>query len=97
MFLKAYQLAAPACYSQGTVDNPVSKRYGLVMIRVSIQALKSGFAAWAGMAAQGQTIQITKHNRPYLLLTGCKNAVVHHGSRAGIGQLRSALKAPTHG
>ena len=67
------------------------------MISVSIQALKSGFAAWAGMAAEGQTVQITKHNRPYLLLTGCKNVAVHHGSRAGIGQLQSALKAPTHG
>lgn len=67
------------------------------MISVSIQALKSGFAAWAGMAAGGQTVQITKHNRPYLLLTGCRNAAVHQGSRAGTGELRSALKGPTHG
>lgn len=67
------------------------------MISVSIQALKSGFAAWAGMAAGGQTVQITRHNRPYLLLTGCKNAAVHYGSRAGVGELGSALKGPTHG
>ena len=67
------------------------------MISVSIQALKSCFAAWAATAAQGQAVQITRHNRPYLLLTGCKNQAVHHGSRAGIGQLESALKAPTHG
>jgi antitoxin (DNA-binding transcriptional repressor) of toxin-antitoxin stability system len=67
-----------------------------VMRSVSIQALKAGFAAWAGMAAGGETVQITKHNRPYLLLTGCRNAAVHQGSRAG-GELGSALKGPTHG
>lgn len=68
----------------------------MYMETVSIQGLKSNFARWAGLAAAGTTIQVTRHNRAYVCLTGCAPASVHRGSRVG-GSLAPALAGPTKG
>lgn len=58
--------------------------------------LKANFAHWAAKAAAGATVQITRHNRPYVQLAGCTPEAVHEGSRVGMA-LESELNGPTHG
>lgn len=67
------------------------------MTSVSVQKLKSDFARWAALAASGETIQVTRHNRDYVRLTGCRSAAVHWGKRVGTGSLDSVLDGPTKG
>lgn len=66
------------------------------MKNVSIQALKANFAQWAAQAAAGETVQITRHNRPYVQLTGCRPEAVHEGSRVGMA-LEPEPSGSTHG
>ena len=67
------------------------------MHTVSIQSLKTNFAFWAAKAAAGETVQVTRHNREFVRLSGCQAEGVHVGSRVGIEPLKSALQGPTRG
>lgn len=67
------------------------------MTTVSVEALKANFAHWASKAASGETVYVTRHNRPFVQLTACKEPSVHVGSRVGKGQLTPAVSKGTGG
>lgn len=67
------------------------------MESVSIQKLKASFAYWAARAAAGETVQITRHNRAYVQLTGCRPEAVHEGCLVGKELPKPELNGPTRG
>jgi antitoxin (DNA-binding transcriptional repressor) of toxin-antitoxin stability system len=67
------------------------------MVSVSIQVLKAQFAHWAAKAVKGEAVQITRHNRPYVMLTGCSSSHVYVGPEVGKRGLRPAIKGGTNG
>jgi len=62
-----------------------------------MQELKENLSALAEMAAQGETIEITKHNKPFIRLTPATMPGLHVGRFAGKKPLKSAVSKNTGG
>ena len=62
-----------------------------------MQELKENLSALAEMAAKGEIIEITKHNKPFIQLTAATAEGLHIGSRAGKSTLKSAVTKSTGG
>ena len=67
------------------------------MKRVSIQDLKAQLSAAVADAEAGETIVITRHNKPVAQLSPARVPHVHVGARSGPGGLKPALKRGTNG
>jgi antitoxin (DNA-binding transcriptional repressor) of toxin-antitoxin stability system len=67
------------------------------MENVPLNVLKKDLAYWTEQAAKGKVIQITKYNRPYVLLTKGQSAGLYIGKRYGRTDLSSPLKEASHG
>lgn len=71
--------------------------YYFSMHTAPMQELKENLSALAEKAAQGETIEITKHNKPFIRLTPATADGLHVGSRAGKIALKSAVIKSTGG
>jgi len=67
------------------------------MESISIQDLKGRLSAAVAEAERGETIVITRHNRPVAKLTSAQAAHLHVGSRHGRTALKPAVRASTKG
>lgn len=67
------------------------------MESVPIKELKKDLSYWTEQAAQGKTIQITKYNRPYVVLTKSFEGGLYRGKQVGKGALCSLLNRATQG
>jgi prevent-host-death family protein len=67
------------------------------MKSVSLKDLKQNLSQYAEEAAQGASIQVTKYNRPFVLLVGARSPSLHIGLRAGTGFLQTVGKKATEG
>lgn len=59
--------------------------------------LKENLSALAEMAAQGETVEITKHNKPFIRLTPATGPGLHIGRNAGKTPLKTAVSKNTAG
>jgi antitoxin (DNA-binding transcriptional repressor) of toxin-antitoxin stability system len=67
------------------------------MINVPIKELKENLSDWAEKASNGAVIQITKYNRPYILLTSGQPLGLVRGSMVGRQSLAPVLRKGTQG
>jgi antitoxin (DNA-binding transcriptional repressor) of toxin-antitoxin stability system len=67
------------------------------MENVPLHELKKNLAYWAEKAAQGEVIQITKYNRPFVVLTKSQTTGLYIGKRVGKPFAKSGLKNATKG
>lgn len=67
------------------------------MKKIAIKELKENLSDYAEMAAEGELIEISKYNRPYVYLSGVAEASVHYGSKVGKENLTSSLKMASKG
>lgn len=63
------------------------------MKSVPLKDLKNNLAGFAEMASHGETILITKHNKPYVRLSAANEPDVRVGTRFAKGRLRPCLKS----
>lgn len=59
--------------------------------------LKQNLSALAELAAQGETVEVTKHNKPYVRLTPAIAAGLHIGQQAGKQPIKTAVQKNTGG
>jgi prevent-host-death family protein len=71
--------------------------YCYFMRVVEMHELKQNLSALAELAAQGETIEITKHNKPYVRLIPATAVGLHMGQQAGKRSLRTAVRINTGG
>ncbi|MBE7437980.1 MAG: type II toxin-antitoxin system prevent-host-death family antitoxin [Spirochaetales bacterium] len=64
---------------------------------VPLKELKANLAMYAEEAAAGETIEITRYNRPYVRLITASSDGLRRGSRLGMAELKSAGKAASQG
>jgi prevent-host-death family protein len=69
----------------------------MAMKRISIQALKSRLSSAVAEAEAGETIVVTRHNRPVAQLGPAREAHVHRGKASADARLKPALKRATKG
>lgn len=62
------------------------------MKKISLNELKIALSEYAEDAAQGEIVEVTKYNRPYIRLVGAMNEAMTVGARFGQGELRAVLK-----
>jgi prevent-host-death family protein len=67
------------------------------MKQISVQDLKGQLSAAIAEAESGETLVITRHNRPVAKLAPARHPVVHQGKYYGRAKLRPVLKAGTRG
>lgn len=67
------------------------------MKKVSLKELKQNLSQYAEEASQGEPIEVTKYNKPFLYLSGAFSPSLHIGSRVGQGTLAPAGKAASGG
>lgn len=67
------------------------------MKQISIQDLKAQLSAAVAEAESGETIVITRHNKPVARLGPAGPRHLHRGEAAGTGRLRPAIKRGTNG
>ena len=67
------------------------------MKKTSIQDLKSRLSAAVAAAEAGDTILVTRHNRPVAQLGPAHPAPVHRGANVGCGRLEPAIRRSTRG
>jgi prevent-host-death family protein len=67
------------------------------MKRISIQTLKSRLSSAVAEAEAGETILVTRHNKPVARLGPASEAHVHRGKAVGEGGLKPAIKGGTGG
>lgn len=67
------------------------------MKNVPLKTLKENLSWWVGEAARGEQVQVTKYNRPYILLASCEGSGLYRGKRAGQATLKSVLHEGTGG
>ena len=67
------------------------------MKSVTLKNLKAHLSEYAEEASKGQTIYITKHQKPYILLTGAKTSTFHVGHQVGLRSLKSISKKASMG
>lgn len=59
--------------------------------------LKENLSALAEIAASGETVEITKHNKPFIRLTPAAEPGLHIGRNAGKTSLKIAVSKNTAG
>lgn len=59
--------------------------------------LKENLSALAEIAANGETVEITKHNKPFIRLTAATAQGLHVGRFAGKQPLKTAVSKNTGG
>ena len=62
-------------------------------IKVSLKQLKQELGAIASSAAQGARIDVTRYNKPYLVLVGAAEQSLQVGASADNFTLKPALKS----
>jgi prevent-host-death family protein len=62
-----------------------------------MQELKENLATLAEIAAGGETVEITKHNKPFIRLMPATAPGLHIGRNAGQAKLRAAVAKSTAG
>lgn len=62
------------------------------MKKVPLKELKENLAHWAEVAALGESLEVTKHNKPYIMLIPCALPHVRAGQNVGKIFLTPALK-----
>lgn len=68
------------------------------MKSVPLKDLKNHLASFAEMASRGESILVTKHNKPYVRLSGAAEPDVRVGSSFETARLKPCLKnAKTRG
>ena len=67
------------------------------MKRISIRDLRARLSATVAEAESGETIVITRHNRPVAKLCPSTPTLVHWGTRVGTAPLRPAATGATEG
>lgn len=68
------------------------------MERVPLKDLKLNLSRWAEEASKGAVIEVTKHNRPYIIVRGSEPGHLLIGERVGGQELSPALERdPTNG
>jgi prevent-host-death family protein len=69
----------------------------IVMNQVSYQHLKQHLSETLDRAEKGESILISRHNRPCAMLIAAGNTGVHVGKQYGQGVLAPAIKSSTGG
>jgi prevent-host-death family protein len=69
----------------------------MAMKQISVQDLKGQLSAAIAEAESGETLVITRHNRPVAKLAPASQPVVHQGKNYGRARLKPALKVGTRG
>jgi antitoxin (DNA-binding transcriptional repressor) of toxin-antitoxin stability system len=64
---------------------------------VSLKDLKEDLSNWTEVAAKGETVQVTRYNKPYVLLGPAAMPGVRMGSRVGESLKPCFDKDPTSG
>jgi antitoxin (DNA-binding transcriptional repressor) of toxin-antitoxin stability system len=64
---------------------------------VPLKTLKENLAYWAEEASKGERVQVTKYNRPYVVLGPYEGSGLYCGSKAGREPLKSVLSQATRG
>lgn len=67
------------------------------MKSVPLKELKEDLSFWVEKASQGEVIQVTKYNRPYVLIAPSQVAGLIQGRHVGEGGLKSVLKEGSSG
>ena len=67
------------------------------MKSVPIKVLKQELARWTEIASKGETVEITRHNKPFARLGPAWGPEVHIGRHLGRGGLRPAVDKGTNG
>lgn len=67
------------------------------MKSVPLKDLKENLSSWVEKASNGDIIQVTKYNRPYVILAPGELPGLVRGRRAGQGGLTSLFKEATGG
>lgn len=67
------------------------------MKSVPIKDLKRNLSSWTEEAAKGERVQVTKYNRPYVVLSPAGATGIHVGKKVGKEPLKSVLKEATKG
>jgi prevent-host-death family protein len=67
------------------------------MHTAAMHELKENLSALAAMAAHGEVVEITKHNKPYIRLTPAIGPGLHVGNRVGKVRLKTAVIKNTGG
>ena len=67
------------------------------MKSISIKDLKLFLARYAEEVARGQTIHVTKYNKPFIQITPAAPGGLRLGSRVGKASLKPVAKAATKG
>ena len=67
------------------------------MSSVTLKDLKEDLSSWAQRAAKGETIHVTKYNRPYIVLGPSNPKGLHVGSRVGKGHFVAVVKGGLRG
>lgn len=71
--------------------------YSFSVHTAPMHELKQNLSALAGLAARGETVEITKHNKPYVRLVPAAAVGLHIGQQAGKRSIRTAVKKNTGG
>ncbi|MBL7684863.1 MAG: hypothetical protein JNK65_02380 [Deltaproteobacteria bacterium] len=67
------------------------------MKSVPLKDLKENLSYWAEEAAHGEKVQVTKYNKPYIMLGPTEVSFLHQGIQSGREPLRSVLRQGTKG
>ena len=67
------------------------------MKSVSLKDLKKHLSEVTEQAARGEVVQVTKYNKPFVVLMGVASPAVHVGSKVGTTSLVSIGKKLTRG
>lgn len=62
-----------------------------------MQELKENLSTLAEIAANGETVEITKHNKPFIRLTPAVGPGLHIGRNAGKAQIKTVVSKNTAG
>lgn len=71
--------------------------YTVKMKKIAIKELKENLSDYAEMAAEGEIIEVSKYNRPYVYISGVAEASLHYGSKVGKLNLTSSFKLASKG
>ena len=81
----------------GGIDEKFNKKYIFQMLNVPLKDLRKNFSRWAEKASQGDIIQVTRYNRPYILLISGQKEGLIQGNRVGQETLSTVLRKGTGG
>ena len=64
---------------------------------VSLKELKEDLHAWTDLASRGTPVQVTRYNKPYIMLIAVAATEVRVGSLVGKSPLSAITKSATDG